>query len=97
MTRIRRPHIEGKELRESFQPLVWVRLVGLSLLVAYVVAFVLENAKSVHVHFVLTTTRVSLIWVILLSLVIGILAGVVGSQLYRHRRRRAQREPRNPV
>jgi uncharacterized integral membrane protein len=96
--RLRRPEIEGKELRESFQPLVWIRLVGLSLLVAYVVAFVLENAKAVHVHFVLTTTRVSLIWVILLSLAIGVLAGVVGSQLYRHRRRRsAAREPRNPV
>jgi uncharacterized integral membrane protein len=95
--KVRRPHVDGKELRESFQPLVWVRLIGLSLLVAYVVAFVLENAKTVHVHFVLTTTSVSLIWVILLSLAIGILAGIVGSQLYRHRRRRALREPRNPV
>jgi uncharacterized integral membrane protein len=95
--KVRRPRVDGKELRESFQPLVWVRLIGLSLLVAYVVAFVLENAKTVHVHFVLTTTSVSLIWVILLSLAIGILAGIVGSQLYRHRRRRALREPRNPV
>jgi uncharacterized integral membrane protein len=95
--KVRRPNVDGKELRESFQPLVWVRLIGLSLLVAYVVAFVLENAKSVHVHFVVTTTRVSLIWVILLCLVIGVLAGIVGSQLYRHRRRRALRKPRDPV
>ena len=91
-----RPHVDHEELRESFQPLVWVRLVALSLLVAYVVAFVLENAKTVHVHFVVTTTSVSLIWVILLSLAIGLLSGIVGSQLYRHRRR-ARRQPRNPV
>jgi hypothetical protein len=34
--------------------------------------------------------------VILLSLAIGLLAGIVGSQLYRHRRR-AGRQPRDPV
>ena len=44
-------------------PTSWIRLVALSLLVAYVVAFVLENAKHVHVHFVFVTTSVSLIWV----------------------------------
>ena len=94
--KLRRPHLDG-EIRESFQPLVWVRLIGLSLLVAYVVAFVLENAKQVHVHFVVVTTSVSLIWVILLSLAIGLLSGIVGSQLYRHRRRRARGKPADPV
>ena len=94
--RLRRPHVNAQELRESFAPRVWVRLVALSLVVAYVVAFVLENANQVHVHFVLATTSVSLIWVILLSLTIGLLSGIVGSQLYRHRRR-ARREPSDPV
>jgi uncharacterized integral membrane protein len=94
--KLRRPHLGGEELRESFQPLMWARLVALSLLVAYVVAFVIENAKQVRVHFVLYTTSVSLIWVILLSLALGVLSGVVGSQLYRHRRR-ARRQPRDPV
>jgi len=87
--RLRRPHVDGEELRESFQPRVWIRLVVLSLLIAYTVAFVLENAKRVHVHFVFTTTSVSLIWVIILCLAIGLLAGIAGSQLYRHRRRRS--------
>jgi uncharacterized integral membrane protein len=94
--KLHRPRLDG-EIRESFQPLVWVRLVALSLLVAYVVAFVLENAKQVHVHFVVVTTSVSLIWVILLSLAIGLLTGIVGSQLYRHRRRRARGKPADPV
>ena len=94
--KLRRPHLDGQELRASFGPLVWMRLVALSLAVAYVVAFVLENTNQVHVHFVLFSTSGSLIWVILLSLTIGLLSGIVGSQLYRYRRR-ARREPSDPV
>jgi uncharacterized integral membrane protein len=51
-----------------------------------VIAFVLENRKTVHLHFVFATASVSLIWLILLSLVIGLLAGMLLSQLYRRRR-----------
>jgi arginine exporter protein ArgO len=42
----------------------------------------------VHVHFVLGTAGVSLIWLILLSLGLGVLLGVLTSQLYRRRGRR---------
>jgi len=55
---------------------------------AFAVAFVLENRKQVHVHFVFGTARVSLIWLILLSLALGLLVGVLVPQLYRRRRRR---------
>ncbi len=85
--RLRRPHVDGEELRESFQPRVWIRLAALSVLVAYAVAFVIENAKHVKVHFVFASASVSLIWVVLLALVLGLVFGLVGSQLYRHRRR----------
>jgi uncharacterized integral membrane protein len=95
--RLRRPHVDGEEFRESFQPRVWIRLIVLSLLIAYTVAFILENSRHVHVHFVLTTTSVSLIWVIVLCLAIGVLAGIAGSQLYRHRRRGDRSEPADPV
>ncbi len=88
--RFRRPNVDGQEIRDSFQPKLWLRLIVLSLAVAYVVAFAAENTKHVNVHFVVTTTNVSLIWVILLSLVIGLLLGLVASQLYRHRRSRAR-------
>jgi NhaP-type Na+/H+ or K+/H+ antiporter len=49
---------------------------------------VLENNKHINLHFVLATARVSLIWLILLSIALGMLLGVLLSQLYRRRRRR---------
>ena len=67
---------------------VFSRLVVLLAVVAYAVAFVLENRKQVNVHFVFATARVSLIWLILLSLALGVIAGRLLPQLYRRRRRR---------
>ena len=64
------------------------KLILLVALVAYLIAFVLENRKQVSVHFVFTSSRVSLIWLILLSIAIGALGGEVVGQLNRRRRRR---------
>ena len=80
--------LDGKELSETWQPKLWLILVPLALTLAYLVAFVVENNKQVSVHFVFATARISLIWTILLSLAIGLLAGLLSSQLYRRRRRR---------
>jgi uncharacterized integral membrane protein len=66
---------------------VVTRLVILVVVIAYAVAFVLENRKDVKVHFVFIKTTVSLIWLILLSLVLGALAARL-LPLYRRRRRR---------
>jgi uncharacterized integral membrane protein len=79
--------LDPDELRE-FQPRLWAYLLGLLLILAYVIAFVLENRKHVHLHFVLFTASVSLIWLILLSLGIGLLGGILLSQLYRRRSRK---------
>jgi uncharacterized integral membrane protein len=46
------------------------------------------NTRNVPVKFVFASTRVSLIWVVLLSLAAGVVLGVLASQLYRFRRRR---------
>jgi uncharacterized integral membrane protein len=73
---------------EQWQPKLWAVLIGLVLAVTYVVAFVVENSTNVPVHWVFGTTHGSLIWVIVVSLAIGILVGVLLSQLYRRRRRR---------
>jgi uncharacterized integral membrane protein len=72
----------------QWQPRLYVAIVLLALLIAYSIAFVLENDKQISVHFVLATARTSLIWVILLSVAIGVLLGVLFSQLHRRRRRR---------
>jgi uncharacterized integral membrane protein len=74
--------------RRQWQPRLYLRMVLLGLLVAYGIAFVLENNKQVSVHFVFGTARGSLVWLILLSVALGLLLGVMLSQLYRRRRRR---------
>jgi uncharacterized integral membrane protein len=84
----RRPSIDTDELQENWQPKLYARLIALVLLAAYAVAFVLENKKSVHLHFVFVTANVSLVWLILLSLAVGFVVGILLSQLERRRRRR---------
>jgi uncharacterized integral membrane protein len=79
------------ETRETFQPRLWLIVGGLALLMAYVVAFIAQNNKSVTVHFVLVSAKTSVIWLILLSLAIGLIGGVLLSQLER-RRGRKQRD-----
>jgi uncharacterized integral membrane protein len=78
--------LSEEQIRE-LQPRFWAKLIGLVAIAVYAIAFVLENRKAVHLHFVLFTATVSLIWLILLSLAIGVLGGALLSQLHRRRRR----------
>ena len=64
----RRPRIDTDEVSDRWQPRLYLRLIVLGLLLAYAIGFVLENRKQVHVHFVLTSAHVSLVWLILLAL-----------------------------
>jgi uncharacterized integral membrane protein len=81
--------VEQKEgFGRQWQPRLYLRIIVLGLLIAYGIAFVLENNKHVHLHFVVGTTQTSLIWLILLSVALGLILGVLLSQLYRRRRRR---------
>jgi uncharacterized integral membrane protein len=89
----RRPRIDTDEVADRWQPRLYVRLIALGLLLAYAIAFVLENRKQVSVHFVLATARVSLVWLILLALGVGLLGGVLLAQLERRRRRRSRKAP----
>ena len=72
---------------DEWQGRLWVLLVGLFLLALYVIAFVVKNDDRIDIDFVLFTATVSLIWEIVLILGIGVLGGVLLSQLYRRRRR----------
>ena len=79
---MRRPRINESRL-------FYVGLVLLGLLIAYAVAFILENRNSVSMHFVFGTARVSLIWLILLSLAVGLGGGLLLAALERRRRSRS--------
>ena len=78
-----------RRFERTWQPRLWLSLGLLILLVAYVIAFVLGNTDRASVSFVFAEARTSLIWVILLSLLSGLIGGVLLSQL--HRRRQAFR------
>ena len=76
------------ETRETFQPRLWLTVVALVLIGAYIVAFIAENNKKVTVHFVLFSAETSVIWVILFTLAIGVVGGMLLSQLMRRRGRK---------
>jgi uncharacterized integral membrane protein len=85
----RRPRIDTAEVSDRWLPRLYGRLIILGVLVAYAIAFVLENRKQVSIHFVLATARVSLVWLILLALGVGLLGGILLAQLERRRQRRS--------
>ena len=76
------------EFARSWQPRLWVTLGLLILIGAYVIAFVVGNDEEASVDFVFGEARTSLIWVILLSLLAGLVGGVLLSQLHRRRQTR---------
>lgn len=90
MDKQRRSRLTGRleEGRQTFQPGLWSRLVGIAVVGLYALLFVVLNTRRVEVSFVFVSTRVSLIWVILLSLAVGVALGVLLSQLHRYRQRR---------
>jgi uncharacterized integral membrane protein len=85
----RRTRLDTDEIQENWQPKLYGRLIALGLLIAYAIAFVLENRSRVHIHFVFATASVSLIWLVLLAIAIGVAGGILLAQLDRRRRRRA--------
>jgi uncharacterized integral membrane protein len=74
--------------RRSFQPGLWTRLLPIALVGAYLILFVAFNTRMAKVDFVFASTRLSTIFLILLPFGIGIVLGVLVSQLYRHGKRR---------
>jgi uncharacterized integral membrane protein len=82
------PAEQKRKPRKSFQPGLWTRLVPIALVGGYLILFVAFNTRMAKVDFVFTSTRLSTIFLILLPFGIGIVLGVLLSQLYRHSKRR---------
>ena len=78
---------------DEWQARLWAVLVGLLLLAVYLVAFVVKNDDRIEIDFVLFKSTVSLIWEIVFILALGVLGGVLLSQLYRRRRADQRPEP----
>lgn len=76
-----------REFVRNWQPRLWFTLGLLILIAAYLIAFVVGNDEEASVNFVFAEATTSLIWVILLSLLAGLVGGVLLSQLYRRRHR----------
>jgi uncharacterized integral membrane protein len=85
------PHPEH-EARETFQPLLYAKIAALLFVVGYSISFIVGNDTTIPVDFVFATANVSLIWTVLLLLAVGLVGGVLLSQLYRHRRQQQLRK-----
>jgi uncharacterized integral membrane protein len=71
---------------EGWQARLWAILLGLLLITLYLIAFVVKNDDRIQIDFVLFKGTVSLIWEIFFILALGVLGGVLLSQIYRSRR-----------
>jgi uncharacterized integral membrane protein len=94
---------------DQWQGRLWALLIGLFLIALYTIAFIVRNDDRIEVDFVLFTATISLIWLIIFMLGLGLLGGVLLSQIHRRRgqkgaqprtgdsqlgrRREAEREP----
>jgi uncharacterized integral membrane protein len=82
------PAEQKQKPRRTFQPGLWTRLAPIAVVSVYLILFIAFNTRMAKVDFVVSSTRVSTIFLILLPLGIGIVLGVLLSQLYRHSKRR---------
>jgi uncharacterized integral membrane protein len=57
-------------------------------LLVILIALVVANTRSVKVSWVLGSTRQSLVWIILVTAILGLLLGIVTSVIFRFRTRR---------
>ena len=79
--------LEEEDQPSPFQPWLYIKVGLLLIVIAYAIAFVVKNTRQVKIDFVFKDANVRVIWTILLLLAIGVVSGMLISQLYRHRRR----------
>lgn len=82
---------------DEWQARLWAVIVGLLLLAIYVLAFIVRNDDRIEIDFVLFSATVSLIWEIVFVFALGLLGGMLLSQIYRRRRGQQRREPGDGV
>ena len=66
----------------------WVQITAIGLVALYAILFIVLNTHRAKVSFVFATAKISVIWVILLSLAVGFVLSALVSRLHRRRKRR---------
>ena len=79
--------VEEEDQPSTFQPWLYIKVGLLLIVIAYAIAFIVKNTRQIKIDFVFTDANVRVIWTLLLLLAIGVVSGMLISQLYRHRRR----------
>jgi uncharacterized integral membrane protein len=73
-------------------PRFYATLAAFLFFIAYSIAFIVGNDKHIPIDFVFATANVSVVWMILLLLAVGLVGGILLVELYRHRRSKQSRE-----
>jgi uncharacterized integral membrane protein len=67
----------------------WLPLIAIGIVAIYTLLFIVLNTRRAKVSFVFASAKISVIFVILLSLAVGMVLGALLSRL--HRRRKSRR------
>ena len=67
----------------------YILLAIFAIALVYLIAFALLNTAQVQVSFVIFATTTSLIWLMLASVILGLILGAIGAFWLTHRRRRS--------
>src|SRR5579859_3610355 len=73
-------------------PRFYATIAAFLFVIAYSIAFIVGNDKHIPIDFVFATANVSVVWMILLLLAVGLVGGILLVELYRHRRSKQPRE-----
>ena len=66
----------------------WLQFTAIGLVALYAILFIVLNTHRAKVSLVFASAKISVIWVILLSLAVGFVLGVLVTRLHRRRKRR---------
>ena len=83
-----RPGSARDDFERHWQPRLWIKLGVLILIGGWLIAFIAGNDEEARVDFVVGKASTSIIWVILLSLLAGLVGGVLLSQIAARRQAR---------
>jgi uncharacterized integral membrane protein len=73
------------EIEEAWQPKLWSKIILLIVFVGYGLALIVANSSKVDISFLFASVKITKIVLILVCVAIGLVTGVLISQMSRHR------------